>query len=66
MVADSVADLLFIHSPEAGQPADEGRARGGIFDVGNTMIDTLVAMPPGSTRPARRPRAGLSRVAICS
>ena len=45
IVADVVSDLHFIHSPEArdnllaeGHPADS------IHDVGNTMIDTLVAM----------------------
>jgi len=45
MVTDSISDLLFIHSPEArdhllkeGQPAER------IHYVGNTMIDTLLAM----------------------
>ncbi len=45
IVADQLSQLLFIHSPEArdnllaeGCPAD------GIHDVGNTMIDSLVAM----------------------
>ena len=45
IVADQLSQLLFIHSPEArdnllaeGCPADA------IHDVGNTMIDSLVAM----------------------
>ena len=45
VVADQLSQLLFIHSPEArdnllaeGLPADS------IHDVGNTMIDSLVAM----------------------
>jgi|SRR5579875_118830 len=47
IVADSVSDLLFVHSPEA---VDNLRAEGipetRIHRVGNTMIDTLVAMTP--------------------
>ncbi len=44
-VTDAVADLLFIHSPEARENLlREGCAVAGIHDVGNTMIDTLVAM----------------------
>ena len=47
LVADSVADLLFIHSPEARTNLlDEGAPEESIFPVGNTMIDTLVAMLP--------------------
>jgi UDP-N-acetylglucosamine 2-epimerase (non-hydrolysing) len=45
VVADAVSDLLFIHSPEAhGHLVREGRPESAIHDVGNTMIDTLVAM----------------------
>jgi UDP-N-acetylglucosamine 2-epimerase (non-hydrolysing) len=45
IVADAVSDLLFIHSPEArGHLLREGRPESAIHDVGNTMIDTLVAM----------------------
>src|SRR4051794_2694709 len=45
IVADRVSDLLFIHSPEARTNLlEEGRAPELIHDVGNTMIDTLVAM----------------------
>jgi UDP-N-acetylglucosamine 2-epimerase (non-hydrolysing) len=47
LVADAVADLLFIHSPEARTNLlGEGAPHDSIFDVGNTMIDTLVAMLP--------------------
>ena len=45
ILTDAVSDLLFIHSPEArGHLEREGRPAGAIHDVGNTMIDTLVAM----------------------
>lgn len=45
VVADSVSDLLFIHSPEARDHLlREGCDPAAIHDVGNTMIDTLVAM----------------------
>jgi UDP-N-acetylglucosamine 2-epimerase (non-hydrolysing) len=45
IVADAVSDLLFIHSPEARDNLlREGRPESNIHDVGNTMIDTLVAM----------------------
>ena len=45
MVADSVSDLLFVHSPEAvDNLRREGVAADKIHRVGNTMIDTLVAM----------------------
>ena len=45
IVADTVSDLLFIHSPEArDQPTRRGHPVERIHDVGNTMIDTLVAM----------------------
>ncbi len=45
VVADAVSDLLFIHSPEARDHLlAEGRPEGQIHYVGNTMIDTLVAM----------------------
>ncbi|HET8756519.1 MAG TPA: UDP-N-acetylglucosamine 2-epimerase (non-hydrolyzing) [Solirubrobacteraceae bacterium] len=47
VVADSVSDLLFIHSPEARDNLlAEGARAEAIHDVGNTMIDTLVAMLP--------------------
>jgi UDP-N-acetylglucosamine 2-epimerase (non-hydrolysing) len=45
IVADHLADLFFIHSPEARENLlREGCDRTQIHDVGNTMIDTLVAM----------------------
>ncbi len=47
IVADTVSDFLFIHSPEARDNLlREGRPAEAIHDVGNTMIDTLVAMRP--------------------
>jgi UDP-N-acetylglucosamine 2-epimerase (non-hydrolysing) len=45
IVADQVSQLLFIHSPEAHDNLlAEGCPATAIHDVGNTMIDTLVAM----------------------
>ncbi len=45
IVADQLSQLLFIHSPEARDNLlAEGCPALGIHDVGNTMIDTLVAM----------------------
>ena len=45
IVADAISDLLFIHSPEAREHLlSEGRGPEQIHFVGNTMIDTLVAM----------------------
>jgi UDP-N-acetylglucosamine 2-epimerase (non-hydrolysing) len=45
LVADAVADHLFIHSPEARYNLlAEGRPAAAIHNVGNTMIDTLTAM----------------------
>jgi UDP-N-acetylglucosamine 2-epimerase (non-hydrolysing) len=45
ILADQVSDLLFIHSPEAvDNLVREGCAPDRIHFVGNTMIDTLVAM----------------------
>jgi UDP-N-acetylglucosamine 2-epimerase (non-hydrolysing) len=47
VVTDSISDLLFIHSPEARDHLlREGRDEAAIHYVGNTMIDTLVAMRP--------------------
>ena len=57
IVADAVADLLFTHSPEARENLLPRARRGhAIHEVGNTMIDTLVAMLPrirGEDAPAR-------------
>ena len=45
IVADQFSQLLFIHSPEARTNLlAEGCSEDAIHDVGNTMIDTLVAM----------------------
>ena len=45
ILVDAVADLLFVHSPEATDNLlNEGRPPEAIHHVGNTMIDTLVAM----------------------
>jgi UDP-N-acetylglucosamine 2-epimerase (non-hydrolysing) len=45
IVADQLSELLFIHSPEAvNNLVREGCNREAIHYVGNTMIDTLVAM----------------------
>ncbi len=45
VVTDAISDLLFTHSPEARDHLRaEGRPDGLIHYVGNTMIDTLVAM----------------------
>jgi UDP-N-acetylglucosamine 2-epimerase (non-hydrolysing) len=45
IVADQVSQFLFIHSPEARENLlTEGLSAEGIHDVGNTMIDSLVAM----------------------
>jgi UDP-N-acetylglucosamine 2-epimerase (non-hydrolysing) len=45
IVTDAVSQMLFIHSPEAREYLlAEGREERSIHYVGNTMIDTLVAM----------------------
>ena len=45
VVTDRLSDLLFIHSPEAAEHlAREGIPTDRIHYVGNTMIDTLVAL----------------------
>jgi UDP-N-acetylglucosamine 2-epimerase (non-hydrolysing) len=47
VVADQVSELLFTHSPEARENLlAEGRPERAIHFVGNTMIDTLVALRP--------------------
>ena len=44
-LTDAVSQMLFIHSPEAREHLlAEGRREDAIHYVGNTMIDTLVAM----------------------
>ncbi len=47
VVTDQLSDLLFTHSPEARDHLKrEGVDLGRVHAVGNTMIDTLVAMGP--------------------
>jgi UDP-N-acetylglucosamine 2-epimerase (non-hydrolysing) len=62
LVADQVSQLLFIHSPEArANLLAEGCPAEAIHDVGNTMIDSLVAMR-GRIEERRAPEAhGLDR-----
>ena len=60
VVADTVADLLFTHSPEArSNLLAEGAPEEGIFAVGNTMIDTLLAMLPRVREAGAAARLGL-------
>jgi len=45
VLTDAISELLFTHSPEAADHLlAEGRPQSAIHYVGNTMIDTLVAM----------------------
>jgi UDP-N-acetylglucosamine 2-epimerase (non-hydrolysing) len=45
ILTDQIAELLFTHSPEAtGNLLREGRPAEAIHAVGNTMIDSLIAM----------------------
>jgi UDP-N-acetylglucosamine 2-epimerase (non-hydrolysing) len=47
IVADQLSQLLFVHSPDARENLlAEGCVEAAIHDVGNTMIDSLVAMRP--------------------
>ena len=65
IVADAVSDLLFIHSPEARDHLlAEGRPAEAIHDVGNTMIDTLVAMRPRIDAFGAPERLGLDRYVV--
>jgi UDP-N-acetylglucosamine 2-epimerase (non-hydrolysing) len=62
LVADSVSELLFIHSPEATDNLlREGISAEKIHLVGNTMIDTLVAMAPRIDELATVAEFGLMR-----
>ena len=62
IVADQFSQLLFIHSPEARDNLlAEGCAEAGIHDVGNTMIDTLVAMRERIEARGAPERYGLER-----
>jgi UDP-N-acetylglucosamine 2-epimerase (non-hydrolysing) len=62
IVADQLSHLLFIHSPEARDNLiDEGVFEGAVHDVGNTMIDSLVAMQPRIEARAAPDAHGLER-----
>ena len=62
IVADQLSRLLFVHSPEGWDNLiAEGVDEAWIHDVGNTMIDSLVAMQP-RIEAAKAPEAhGLER-----
>lgn len=60
ILTDAMADMLFIHSPEARDHLlAEGRSDADIYAVGNTMIDTLVAMRDVIARERMADRVGL-------
>ncbi|MGB0097251.1 MAG: UDP-N-acetylglucosamine 2-epimerase (non-hydrolyzing) [Solirubrobacteraceae bacterium] len=62
IVADEFSDYLFIHSEEASHNLRaQGIAPERIFFVGNTMIDTLVAMQPRIREIQAAARLGLSQ-----
>jgi UDP-N-acetylglucosamine 2-epimerase (non-hydrolysing) len=62
IVTDSLSELLFIHSPEARDHLlREGADPASIHDVGNTMIDTLVAMRDRIDATGAPARHGLER-----
>jgi UDP-N-acetylglucosamine 2-epimerase (non-hydrolysing) len=62
IVTDQLSDLLFIHSPEALENlVSEGRPADRVHAVGNTMIDTLVALRPRIARAGALERLGLDR-----
>jgi UDP-N-acetylglucosamine 2-epimerase (non-hydrolysing) len=59
VLTDQISDLLFIHSPEARENlVSEGVSPERVHAVGNTMIDTLMAMSSriAETQAARRRR----------
>jgi UDP-N-acetylglucosamine 2-epimerase (non-hydrolysing) len=62
IVADAVADVHFIHSPEARDNLlREGVSEAAIHDVGNTMIDTLLTLRDRPEVRAAPQRHGLTR-----
>ncbi len=62
VLTDQLSDLLFTHSPEAIEHlADESIARERIHYVGNTMIDTLVALQGRIEANPAAARLGLER-----
>lgn len=61
VLTDQMSDLLFIHSPEAREHLlAERRPAEAIHDVGNTMIDTLVALRDTSAVREAPARLGLT------
>lgn len=62
VLTDQISDLLFVHSPEARDNlASEGVTPARVHSVGNTMIDTLVAMRTRIAETNAAQRRGLSR-----
>jgi UDP-N-acetylglucosamine 2-epimerase (non-hydrolysing) len=62
IVTDQLSDLLFTHSPEAAAHLErEGIAPDKVHPVGNTMIDTLVAMRERIDAADAAARLGLPR-----
>lgn len=60
VLTDAMSDLLFTHSPEAREHLlHEGRDEASVFPVGNTMIDTLVAMEDRIAQRRAAARLGL-------
>ncbi|MHB8656960.1 MAG: non-hydrolyzing UDP-N-acetylglucosamine 2-epimerase [Solirubrobacteraceae bacterium] len=60
VLTDQISDLLFIHSPEARTNLlAERRPAEAIYDVGNTMIDTLVALRNAIERRGAPEKLGL-------
>jgi UDP-N-acetylglucosamine 2-epimerase (non-hydrolysing) len=70
VLTDQVSDLLFTHSPEALEHLRaEGRDPADVFAVGNTMIDSLVALRPsfesaGASSPHAREPGGFLLVTL--
>jgi UDP-N-acetylglucosamine 2-epimerase (non-hydrolysing) len=61
VLTDQISDLLFIHSPEARDNlAAEGVGTERVHSVGNTMIDTLVAMRARIAQAHAAQRRGLA------
>jgi UDP-N-acetylglucosamine 2-epimerase (non-hydrolysing) len=52
VLTDRLSDLLFTHSPEAPENLRREGVTGGIHEVGNTMVDTLVALRDRFGEPA--------------
>jgi UDP-N-acetylglucosamine 2-epimerase (non-hydrolysing) len=62
ILTDQLSDFLFIHSPEARDNLlREGCEASRVFDVGNTMIDMLVAMRERIEQVDAPSRYGLAR-----